>query len=312
MRHQRVQASNVIEIMSKKSLVIVAMVGAALIVLAFVSGIFQQTDYMSMDYPTVQIPADKVHTLMITTAKHKIVLKGSGGEWRMTEPIESSVEFPPIRSMLRQLEGIELSKAVTQESGRYPDYGVSPDVGRRVEVEWDGGRQRLMVAGQGEEYQGDYVIVGDDPRVFFLTRRLGLNDDPASLRDKRITSIDLESIRSIAVEGTGRDYVVERTDSGAFRFKNGGQIDSMRAAMLFMQYSLLRADDFNDEVKASSVTAKPTITVRVRSGDAESVVYFQDAASFFVAARDDRSTVYQLSAVRMKALAPQRSDLQPN
>ncbi len=290
-------------------IIVFAVMGVlALAVVAMMTGIFQDADYMSRDHPDITVPTSEVHTIRITTDEHDIMLKQEGEHWRMTQPIESPVETPAVSAMLRAVGQIVLEQAVTAEKSRYEEFGVSPEIGRRLQLRWDGGVKEFVVAGHGEMYQADYIIVGDDPRVFYMTRRLGMLDDPESLRDKRITHSAPESIKSVDVRGGGRNYTVSRTGDG-FSLDSGDAVDATVASRMFSRYSMLRADGFNDDVEKPVVTGEPTLTVTITRESGSEQLHFKDAVTHYLVTSSARDDVFQVASPRVASLAPLRSDL---
>ncbi len=295
--------------MNKRNTLIAAMGIVAIVVVGMLTGLFQQKDYMSMQYPEVEVPVDEVHTIRITTAEHRIVLEKSDEGWAMTSPIVSPVEQPPVNAILRRMRKLELDVAVTAERSRYEEFGVTPELGRRLELEWPGGRQRLTVAGYGEMFQSDYVLIDGDPRVFFLPRRFGIVDHPRSWRDKRITHGAIESMRSVTVEGPDRNYVVNRSPDGSFSLESGESLNADAARRLFSQYAMLRSDGFSDDVAADDVVGEPTVTVRIVRESGETVVYYKDAMIHLNVAVDALESVHHVASNRLAVLAPLKEDL---
>src|SRR5690606_27093467 len=139
------------------------MIALALVVVATVTGVFQQQDVLSMDYPEVNIPTDEVHTIRIETAERRMILEKSDDGWYITRPIEAPIEDPLIEGFLRRLSDFDIEGVLTAEESRYAEYGVTPELGRQVEIEWDGGDVEFLVAGNDVNYQEGYVRIGRDP-----------------------------------------------------------------------------------------------------------------------------------------------------
>lgn len=295
--------------MNKRNTLLAAMGIVAVVVIGMLTGLFQQKDYMSMEYPVVQVPVDEVHTIRITTAEHAIVLEKKDSGWEMTSPIASPVEDPPVNAILRRMRNLELDMAVTAERSRYAEFGVTPDLGRRLELEWPGGRQHLTVAGYAEMFQSDYVLIDGDPRVFFLPRRFGLVDHPRSWRDKRVTFGPMESMRAVAVEGPDRNYEVQRSPDGSFSLASGEPVDAEAARRLFSQYAQLRSDGFADDVALADVADDPTVTVRIVRESGVNVVFYKDAMIHLNVGVEGQQTVHQMASNRLAVLAPPKEDL---
>jgi hypothetical protein len=282
------------------------MAGLALIVVAMATGVFQQQDVLSMDYPEVNIPASEVHTVRIETAEYRMVLEKAADGWYLEHPIKAPIESPQIEGFLRRIADFDIGGVLTAESGRYAEYGVTPELGRQVEVEWDGGKVDFIVAGSSEDYQESYVRVGRDPRVFYLGRRMPVTDTPTLWRDKRIVHIDPSRVESISIEGPDRDYTIHRTGEGGLSLEPGGRVDSTAAARVVGYYSMLRTDSFG-EGGADDVREAPDVTVVIRHDEGETVLRWKRVDDFYAVVRDDDDTVYRLSANRINSIAPVRS-----
>lgn len=290
--------------MQKRTLAFVAMGMAAIVLVVLSTGLLQQKDYASMDYPEVRVPIDRVHTLQVKSADSDVVLNKDGDRWQLTRPIIFPVETPRVDAILRRLEYLELDTMVTAEPSRYDEFGVTEVAGRELTVKWDGGSQRIVIAGLDENYQSDYVRIGDDPRVFFIAPRFIVDDDVTSWKDKRIAAFDRDSIRSIAVEGSDRGYKLVKADDGRISTESGALPNLTIADRLFLQYSMLRADGFSDGADPDGVRESPTVVVRIGTSDGESAIYFRDAGAYFDVVADGIPGVFSIAAARLPFVAP--------
>lgn len=270
-----------------------------------------------MDYPEVNIPASEVHTVRIQTAKHDLVLeKSDDGGWFITQPIEDEIEEPLIEGFLRRVADFDIQGVLTAEPTRYEEYGVTPELGRQVELTWDGGNVEFLLAGLGENYQEGYVRVGRDPRVFYLARRMPVNDLPDLWRDKRIVHLDPSGVESIEVRGSDRDYTIRRADKGGFSVEPGGPVDSVAVSRVVLLYSMFRTDGFaiskdGVDVEADDVRQDPDVTVVIRhdGGDVTTTVLWKELDEFYAVVRDDDDTVFLVTKPRINDVAPPLSRL---
>jgi len=289
--------------MSTKKFAVVAMALIAVVVIAVLTGLFQQQDVLSMEYPAVEIPASEVRAIRIETVEHEIVVRNEDGIWRMIEPIDSPIEDPPIQVLLRRFEDLDIEAVATAEPSRYADFGVTPELGRVVTIYWSGGETELIVAGEDEDFQQDFVRVGGDPRVFMLSRKLPVTDNPSSWRDKRIYQGDPSEITGFAVEGPDRNYAIARQRDGSFSIDREGRVDSTFAARTLRFYSMLRADGFEDG-SAQVVMEDPELTVTIRRSDGETTLYFRRVGANYAVVRDDVATAFMVTAPRIASIVP--------
>lgn len=202
----------------------------------------------------------------------------------------------------------------------------SPSSHARMGVDSAGGKRLRIVAGdrtlvdlwvgqRGSVWETVFVRPVGDDRVYALGGPLASQVDRAvnDWRDKRIATVEPDSVRRIVVERGRRRYALERGDNG-WRFAAGGAVDSAAAARLLTAFRSLTAQGSafaTDEEAASADFARPErrITLVGVSGDTLAALAFDSVATGFWVRRAAGGPVFHLFQWKVDELVPTDSAL---
>lgn len=240
-------------------------------------------------------------------------VKTATGAWTVNG---YATEPAMIERLFRTFSEDGRSDLVARNPTSHARMGVDSASGRRLRIV--GGNRTLVdlwVGQRGNVWESVFVRPQGDDRVYELRGPLashmdqGLND----WRDKRILSVEPDSVWRVAVERGRRRYTLERADGG-WRFAAAGAADSAEVARLLSGFRSLTAQGASfatDEEAARTDFARPDrrVTLLGATGDTLAALTFDSTATGFWVRRLSGGPVYHLFTWRVDELAPADSVL---
>ncbi|MDH3456464.1 MAG: DUF4340 domain-containing protein [Gemmatimonadota bacterium] len=254
------------------------------------------------------ISAGEVDSVVFQRAADTVRLARTGAAWTVNG-------FATAPDKVAELFGAT-ADAVTgelaaQNPASHERMGVDTATARRLRV-LAGSRTvaDLLIGRQGRAARTVYARrVGDD-NVYLLEGELVLLiDRPVSdWRDKRILSVEPDSIARISIERAGRRYELVRADS-AWTFANGTATDSAAMTRLLGELRSLSAQGTGFATPAQADSAdfrRPDrrLTLRDAAGRTLGALAFDSTQSQFWVRRDGSETVYQLYRWKVEDVTP--------
>jgi hypothetical protein len=174
----------------------------------------------------------------------------------------------------------------------------------------------VLVGAQGRSFQSAYVRKPGDDDVFLVEGELIplLDRNVTDWRDKRIVTLEPDSIHGITVERGGIRYSLVRTD-GMWSFDDGAPVDSARMARLVDAFARVEAQGaaFASPEEASAADFdRPERRVHLMGPNRSELasLAFDSTDTGFWVRRNGGETVYQLNRWRVDDLTPADSSLQ--
>ncbi len=196
--------------MTRKSLVVLGVVAAALVLLGFIFSKQQApSDRLSAEmeamFPGLEERLAEVRRLVVTGAGNDVVIEveNRDGAWRALHRGGYAVEFQRVREALASLAEARLREAKTANPGYYPRLGVddvaaAASEGRLVTVTLESGDEyRVIVGKKAEGWKAHYARLPDAEQSWVLDRQIELETDPVRWLDVDVIDIALERVRSV-------------------------------------------------------------------------------------------------------------------
>ncbi len=276
---------------------------ALLLVIAWLAGVFD-SNYSTLDLPEWDLKFEDVRSLEARVENDTISVVRSGGQWVMTNPINTVADSIHVRRLIDNLVELEFGSLVTANPSRYEKYGVDSSATELV-VGRDGEDLQIVVGDQTRDFLGSFVRLGDDPRVFSTSRMLRLTPEVDQWRDKIVVDVPTAAVtRATVALATGGTYTLDGS-SGVWRLReNGGDevaADSAGVVRWLRRFAPLRGDGFaEDTLEAKSVAVVTFET----SGGSTTALEFMETDTYLVIRRPADSALLRVSSARKTSLLP--------
>jgi hypothetical protein len=160
--------------------------------------------------PTIlKIATDQFKSIEIkrTSGENTRLERGTGGEWKITSPVEYSVDHDAVTGLVTLLSNLASAKVVDQTVSDMAAYGLKPPSMEIVVATKDGKTQRLLVGDQAPAGEHFFAMKAGDPRLFGLAsvNQTGLDKKAADLRDKRLLTFDVEKLARLNLRVNNQD-----------------------------------------------------------------------------------------------------------
>jgi hypothetical protein len=210
-----------------------------------------------------------------------------------------------VGALLGALAEPTAGELIAQNPSSHERMGVDTSSAKRLTV--GRGEQVLgevLVGAQGRSFRSAYARKPGDDDVFLVEGELIplLERNVTDWRDKRIVTLEPDSIHGITVERGGTQYSLVRAD-GTWSFDDGAPVDSARVARgaAFATPEQASAADFDRPERRVDVTGP--------NRSALASLAFDSTETGFWVRRAGGETVYQLNRWRVDDLTPADSSL---
>jgi len=206
------------------------------------------------------------------------------------------------------------SELVAERRASHAALGVDSAGGTHVRVRGGGRTLADFVVGhRAPDFSGGYVRLADKEPTYLVRGQLAevMNRMPNDWRDRRIASVQPDSVAAIEVSRGARRYTLRHT-AGGWKLIPGGAADSAGAVELVAAYRTLEASDFAPQAQADSARFdRPDRRTRLLRKDGTPILtlLFDSTAAGYWVRPDTGTTVYRIETWTADRLAPADSTL---
>lgn len=247
--------------MSKKTLLVLAVVLAALIGAWWMSG--REAAPAGAGAETAggkllgKVDLAGLTRLTIGDGSHTTRLVRAEGVWRVEELEGHAADLNRLREMIRMVDEMEGGQVVDESAERLAEYGLAVEggAGPLQLVFQHGGGATTLVLGKVREPRrsedmwgpppGRYVRVDEGPVQLIKDDIPQAQADPDQWWDRQLLAVEPSLVRRAGVTTPEGAYQIERTTNGAYEIvgaAGGGEVDAAAAGRLFGALRALRAD----------------------------------------------------------------------
>ncbi|RMH61353.1 MAG: DUF4340 domain-containing protein [Bacteroidetes bacterium] len=294
--------------MQQKQLVWLFGALVALLVLAFVTGVFD-AEISTVDVPEVTIPTEAVTHIRIERADAPLELRREASGWHLTAPMAFPADSATVARLLDGLAELELESVVSTNPERYGRYGVD-STAQVLTLAWDGGEQRVVPGRQGPDFQSVYVRIGEDPRVFLARANLTVPEDLTRWRDKTVVEVPPAAVTEVQVRKGETAYTVRRGEG--WQIDEAGTTapaDSAAVERWLGRFAPMRAAGFFDDVPADSVRRAAAHRITLVTGGGTRTLALAERDEALALAVDGRDVTYRLGATQLNTFLPDPATL---
>jgi len=240
------------------------------------------------------LPANRIAVAVMQGPNGSVTLLKKSKGWVVENRFGYPADFSRIREFVRNLKELKIGRAFepTEETLKRlclkdPDDPQAQDKDRGTRVLFKDEKDTILAsillgktrkAGEEGSYaDGQYVRLGQEPRVYLVDRHLSsFQADPSAWLDKRLTKVAAEEVKKIAcleADGKATVYVFERPEKGKEfeALDKNLQQKIKRAALnrLAGALSSLRMEDVLDpseDVSSFRLDSSPRVEYRLFDG----------------------------------------------
>jgi hypothetical protein len=239
--------------MKPRNLIILALVVAAVGAYIFLYERHQPTSDEARERANKVFPdldGDSITSLEVRNSHGEFSLVKSGGEWRLTAPIDFPADSPTVSSLLSSLSNLEQERKLSPAEVEPADYGLdAPSLFVAAATE-DGARFALDVGDETplgsnravRRTDEDDIVLCSDYFVTDLDKQL---DDWRSRDVVDVVADDLASLQ--VVSGSDRIHLVRSDDDWRLVEPLQDLADGNHVSNLISNLSALRIEEFLDE-----------------------------------------------------------------
>ncbi|MFN8628027.1 MAG: DUF4340 domain-containing protein [Candidatus Binatia bacterium] len=157
---------------------------------------------------------DDITEVSLVYADRQVVVKKSGGDWRLTQPIDAMADAATIRNMINAIADAEVTKTFENVSDLVP-YGLDqPFVKVTIAVK-DNALPTILVGKATPVGYSAYIKKSNEQNVLLTTAafRAGMDKQAKDLRDKTIVSFADPDVQRVEIAGDGKDVALVQTDN---------------------------------------------------------------------------------------------------
>lgn len=261
--------------------------------------------------PRPSLDRAAVDGITIARPGDTIRLTRTGAAWTVNGFAASASAITELLDAVADTSGS--SELVAETAATHVRLGVDSAQARRVEVRRGADVVLAYLVGKrGPSFESGYVRRPDEDRVFQVRGRLVelVERRVDDWRDRRIVSVEPDSLTGVEITLGSRGYALARSDSG-WRLPGGELADSGAVASLLSQFRLLEASGFASPAEADSARFEaPERRIRLLGpGSAAVTLALDSIPGGFWVRRDTLPTVYRLDSWTADRLTPADSTL---
>jgi len=200
-----------------------------------------------------ELKADDVTQVTLDYGDHKIVLKKSGADWRITEPLDVPAEAATAKNLVSAIADCELKRDLKEPSSDLSQYGLDkPFVTVTVKV-GDKDLPAFMVGKNTPVGFSTYVQRADDKKIQLTSSafRSGMDKKVKDLRDKSIVDFVDGDVQRLELSGEGKQLVlVQKDDKWSIEQPAAYAADGSTVRSFLSTLRSMRATDFPDDQPA--------------------------------------------------------------
>ncbi len=252
-----------------------------------------------------EFKADDATQVTLDYGDHKIVLKKSGDDWRIAEPLDAPADATTVKNLIGAIADCEVKRELTDASSDLSQYGLDkPFVTVSVKLR-DKDLPTFLIGKNAPVGSSTYVQRADDKKIQLAGSafRTGMDRKVKDLRDKVIIDFTDSDVHQLDVSGDGKQLqLVQKDDKWSIEQPAPYAADAATVRSFLSTLRSMRATDFPDD-QGSDLSAygldnpRLKMTLHLGKDNAEKTILLgkeNDKKEVFVQ-RGGQPTVYTVS-----------------
>lgn len=195
----------------------------------------------------LQIESAKIRSVTLRPREGEtVVCRREGSNWKLTAPRELPADPNAAEALLNNLTDLTADEVIEPLPTNLGEFGLMPPaVTVEAETEAQTATFTLHLGAETPTGGGVYAQVAGEQRLLILPRYVKSSFEKTvfDLRDRRVTTLDLDQVERIEVESRGKRWTLVKSSDGAWsldlpplvradRFTATGIVNSLRNAVM--------------------------------------------------------------------------------
>jgi len=252
-----------------------------------------------------EFKADDATEVTLAYADAKIVLKKSGSEWRITDPLDVPADETTVKNLVSAVADCEVKRELTDPSSDLSQYGLDKPFAT-VTVKLGGKELPAVLVGKNAPVGfSTYIRRADDKKIVLTSSafRSGMEKKVKDLRDKTIVNFADTDVQRLAITAADKDLrLAQKGDTWSIEQPAAFAADGSTVRSFLSTLRSLRAVDFPDDNPSDLAlygldSPRLTITLYIGKDNAEKRILIgkeNDKKEIFVQG-SGRPTIYTVS-----------------
>ena len=197
------------------------------------------------DKKAIHFEKAKVRQIALRTPKGRFTFVKEGGDWKLTEPLETKAERSAVDGILNKLDFGRIKSVVAETSDKAAKYGLIKPAYR---IELFSGAEKAKSGLSFSRPKGNTVYGKDDvrPHIFTVDTLFlkPFNKDLFGYRDKKILDFEREKVNKINLLYEDTLLTMVKDTSNVWRLNSGEKLKSWKVNSLLSSLSSLKAEKF--------------------------------------------------------------------
>jgi hypothetical protein len=197
-----------------------------------------------------EFKADDATQVTLDYGDHKIVLKKSGDDWRIAEPLDAPADATTVKNLIGAIADCEVKRELTDASSDLSQYGLDkPFVTVSVKLR-DKDLPTFLIGKNAPVGSSTYVQRADDKKIQLAGSafRTGMDRKVKDLRDKVIIDFTDSDVHQLDVSGDGKQLqLVQKDDKWSIEQPAPYAADAATVRSFLSTLRSMRATDFPDD-----------------------------------------------------------------
>ena len=189
-----------------------------------------------------------------------IVVKRQGNSWKASNGIiEVDAMTNRVTSILGQLTDIPTKRLISRSSDRHPDYEVTEQAGKILELYSNGKVIEKIIFGrfnfnQNTRAATSYARVGDEEDIYAVDGFMSMSFDVDfnSFRDRQLLNVSQGAIKGLQLTDVSGSNLLSMTSPGNWTLNGTGALDSTSMASYLSGLTNVSGNNFNDAFSPGS------------------------------------------------------------
>lgn len=222
--------------------------------------------------------------------REKIVLKKSGEDWELQEPVKYKANGTNVKSLLDNLKSLKVSEQISESKDAYAKWGVTDE--KALHAVFKKGDEKVLDIYFGENgSRGQMTRVAGKEGVFAVKgySKYLYDRDTKGWRDKTIVKFDEKQAEKVTIENENGSFVFSK-EGDSWKSEHKGKKGSAKAIKdfkaskvddLLRAYKSLNASDFSDGKPLSDLgldEPSATVTIELTGDNGKVVLHVGDSS----------------------------------
>lgn len=295
--------------MNKKMMYYIGVLIVLVIILLLVKS--KESKYIAKDIKYIKVDSTQISKIQIINDNDTLVF-AKDGDWQIVKPITYPMDSSKKKQLLKGLAALTIDKkAVAENKESHSKYGVDDSSGIHISV-YKGEKlvNDFIIGKSSKDYQHSYLREIGNDKVYQNKENFYYQvSSPLKLwRDKTITNIDFEDIKTVTIKVKNNEYSLLFADT-VWVYKKGKSKFPLKeniAKSIINKIAKMRAVDFIDnkynEYKDDLANPDFYSSIELVEGGSVKLKGFLNEKKYVIQKDDETETLFEIYEGTVKGM----------